>query len=537
MEISNKKYQGFSSISKRIFEKNLLQFLCLYNNRSEFKEYGKILNILEEENIKNRIFITQKEKNDIINKIQDKIYYKLMNEMIYLYRGNLLIFLLSYIEHNRRFTTELINSINGSAPTLNKNNFTNIIINELNKSAKKNEIITGIVNEFLGMEKEYLENGIDLLIKENSFTISDVEITEKEYKDFLSYIYVIWYVRYIHISFTIGPDKNKELKFLDKDVNISKYNSLYRNDFITNQIENLVSYKDNFFQEDLEKINNLIEKYFNFNLADIDLLISKLKKDENDIFFEDKVIFKERIMKLAECDENRADSIIRYFKYVSQKRNYGSFQSRKNNKILKKPIIEIYEKYIVIKKLLIYTLELFLLNPKTIESSDNEFKKQLEYLSQRKNNQFEEEVFNEIKKYFSTSEIIVKKDIGEKDIKGVVPPGQIDILCLYRKNIIVIECKNLDLKTNHRETINQIKKIRGEFEKKLVEKVEYIKNNKSKVLNYLENREVENYSEYNVEGVIVFKNYTVELATEEKVKRPISRITWEKLCDWIKEKG
>ncbi|MBF4806008.1 MAG: hypothetical protein HXM47_05380 [Pseudoleptotrichia goodfellowii] len=67
--------------------------------------------------------------------------------------------------------------------------------------------------------------------------------------------------------------------------------------------------------------------------------------------------------------------------------------------------------------------------------------------------------------------------------------------------------------------------------------MEYIKNNKSKVLNYLENREVENYSEYNVEGVIVFKNYTVELATEEKVKRPISRITWEKLCDWIKEKG
>lgn len=75
------------------------------------------------------------------------------------------------------------------------------------------------------------------------------------------------------------------------------------------------------------------------------------------------------------------------------------------------------------------------------------------------------------------------------------------------------------------------------MKKKLVEKVEYIKNNKSKVLNYLENREVENYSEYNVEGVIVFKNYTVELATEEKVKRPISRITWEKLCDWIKEKG
>lgn len=101
------------------------------------------------------------------------------------------------------------------------------------------------------------------------------------------------------------------------------------------------------------------------------------------------------------------------------------------------------------------------------------------------------------------SEVTIKQNIKLNQVLGV--DGEIDILIVKDKRMIIIECKRITFPLNISSMKNQYRSLIGQHSKQLNRQIEVVEKNKEKMLKFMNINYESNYDNYELYGYIVTK--------------------------------
>lgn len=152
-------------------------------------------------------------------------------------------------------------------------------------------------------------------------------------------------------------------------------------------------------------------------------------------------------------------------------------------------------------------------------TSNEYFNKKIQKNVDKNRRLFESKVAKQIEKNYPESKVLQ----SVKTIGGITLPGEIDVICLYKDIVYVIECKAMNLKYTFKEEQNLLKKFAKESENSFVSvlrnKIDFLYDN----LNALEvELGIRNIKK--IEGIFVVRYPSLALNIE-KTQFPILHIS------------
>jgi normocyte-binding protein 1 len=465
--------------------------------------------------------LVKKEKKEAIYRITGELFHEILKKLDSFNKFEILIFLLECLIENRRQALSKVSQF------YKKNDYEKIEIEYT-------------VNHVLSIDRLSIELGLGLILK-NYNDVSEYNsniLDDNKYYEILDSLKKLEKFRNITIELIDGKYKDKFIIFERGRLLIS--NSGKEKDyapFFIDEIKNnkLEEHNQNNIRDN-QIIQNLYDKFsnfFGFKIETIQKIIKELEKNLGGgykyIFrFEDNLL--ELLSYWGECEEKESQKIFEYFLYNPQKDNIYDKNLNDKNRVLRKSIIKLENQYLINNFLFLSSLNLLLEDIKNRYLPDDIIKSaKLDKSYNSLNDNFEIKILNMIENEISN--LWIKPNI---DLVG--SPGQIDILCIKNRKILIIECKNLNLKFNTKSRINSEEvDEKKKFQDKLHKKVEWVSNNKNKILEEMSENDKQKYifeiEDYIVCGVIVRKEYSNSIFNQN-LKYPI--VTSNKICEFIK---
>lgn len=533
--------------------------LIMANSREyrfpRFDEDQLISEIIRQLELDNKIFTTNEEKYSAVNKILGLLYDDFFDKI----RSNTiqcLIDFLSCLEYSRFMANTIVLWLKDNAqerePTQDK--LVNIVIDTFNliktfetfnqymiNNLDINKLYLSFEN-LLALDRLSLEHGIELAVskiqKEKVFFSEEINNRPTVFGETLRSLRAISTIKSIKTEFTEGINKDIPLIFnsVGEVTNEKIYNNLAQT-YINDMTHQKSIYDFNNYNE---TIDNIVKDNLGFSLNTIQTILKKSQPIftvGDDFLAGDTLSWCKALEELGDCNSEEAASIFKYFTYSILNMDIYGNQSRKNNRIMRKPIVVIDDVAICVVNTFSFALMGFYYDVFDGELQDENLIQALSVVHNKIDLDFEDAVFNEIRSAFINSDYsIVKKNIKELDIQTkkdeiIRFPGQIDILLLYKNKIIVIECKNFNLRIDPKSVSNEFGKLTKNNPKsiqaKLDKKVNWIKENIVPVAKFMGG---DCSVEYSIVGVITTSHFSL-LSVEQNLKYPI--VTWTNLCDWI----
>lgn len=522
-------------------------------NFPRYDERDIIADVIKALSLENRQYFEKKEKEQVLNYLLGNLYDKFFNEI-----KNPLKYLFSYmscLEYNRFIAATIVSWLQKNIEKDNPTNDTlvNMIIETLNfikefNILKKQNIKDNIdinilyfdLENLLAADRISLELGIELIaykISKQSYSFLDDE-EELKFGESLQIIRAIFTIHSVKIDFLEGKDKNAKLIF---DINGYIKSSIKQKEIASSYIKDMTSFrsiqtKD---EDDILKLNEVIFDHYGFELSSILAIVQNAQKIfiiGDEYLVGDERAWCEMIKALGNIDINEAKSIFKFLIYNNDKNLIFTESSRKDERALRKCLINIDAIFVCPVNIFIFSLTGLYVDIRIGDIKDVSLMKALnkEKIYEKIQLAFEEEVYKYIS--MNLSNLKIKKNIKQKDIRNVYLPGELDILLLYSNKIFVIECKHFNIKIDAKSMANEYQRLtkinKNSIQNKLKEKVEAINDNLRDVL-YFMGENYDNNTNYMTIGVITTKNFTLA-SMEENLPFPI--VTYENLCEWIKNK-
>ncbi|UZW13042.1 hypothetical protein OSC52_14445 [Clostridium pasteurianum] len=166
---------------------------------------------------------------------------------------------------------------------------------------------------------------------------------------------------------------------------------------------------------------------------------------------------------------------------------------------------------------------------------NDDFKNELKKPTKDMDLAFEVQIMNKLIEQIP--DIIIKHNVEQNSIKDIYKksksvslPGQIDLLIIYKDILIVVDCKNLDLKLTTKEMKSELLHFYGHV-KKLENKINTIQNNWESTAMFM-NIEGNKISKEKVRGLFVTRTVSIG-STRLNYKYPI--VSAGNLVDYIKQ--
>lgn len=553
------------SKSKNIYE---LIILCEFMNEidinhkyfkidfpMEYKKYFRKLNneeiickVIKKLNIAGNTYY-KNDKSIILYKILGELYQELDNLVANNKMGYILS-IMSMIEYNRYIATVIVAWARGKRDIQSTDNTANVLVQILNSKEHNDRAqANSFLDRYFATDKNSLEiifnrifnlttsddnNKIKQIDNHNIHSIKIDELIEISRAIVTVYSMINEFVKgiYINCDLIINDDNYIEVPFPRKEETIRHFN----------HIENKNSSMHS--QKTIDKFNSVFEDIIGVNIKELFSIhestakLNKLMLDQfiiGDFDFWSSIISEE-----SNVDINKVKKLIIFmtFKYCD---DYLSSKTVFLTKITRKSIFKIDD--ILVSPLGLFRTSLInIYHDLLYKNVDKEIigdfnMEKISSLWGRLDEEFEEFIFNELKTKIPKA--IVKKNIQQKDIKyddeKVELPGEIDVIVLYNKNIFVIECKNIGLRTvfdrinSTRIDFESLKKKKS-FQNKLLKKIDILSeyNNKLILANYLGDKE----NKYNNRpiGIIVTSDY---YEIDNSKRDLFSVVVWTELVEKI----
>ncbi len=515
-----------------------------YNGESYIHEICQTLNLEE-----NKI-IVKKEKYTIFNMIIGKIYDDLYVECSGVENGTIIL-LLTALEYNRYITNGLITWLKGTnlAEDANDSLMGGIIqtldmyksfSNVRHQKLIKYETLYCNLESQMSIDKLAFEYGLEAIeLKRKKLHNSDIK-NDVNFKKIIQILRALCIINCLKIEYTEGRLKEKELS-IDKDGKLI-LNYLSKN-YSAEYVKEMKDTHDNGIAEKYVKsINHILDNYKGFNAETIKKIINTIQnncKIGDEFLVADKSSWLNIIQTSCSCSREMANNIFEEFIYRVDKKKVFSEKTRIEYRAMRKCFFEYDNRYITIVNLLSLAMINWILYMYSGEIEDDILKKKMQKIYERIDTEFEKYVFGHIKDEFKVETIKwnienIQINNGNKNLKL---PGQIDVLLYINNKIFVIECKNLELKSDPKSSANEYNKLtktgNKTFQDKLHKKVSTIEQNKDDVLDFLTVNNMKNEFVETI-GVIVVKTFTdASIGKAEKYEV----VSVSNICEWIKRKS
>ncbi|MBI2547013.1 MAG: hypothetical protein HYW23_01045 [Candidatus Aenigmarchaeota archaeon] len=502
-----------------------------------------ILNFAKENNIKDGIY-NKTDAHNIINNVVSKLESELKEKLS---KYNLKsIVKLAYSEYEKSLISReyaRIKFLLNRKMKLYKNP-----LDIIEDAESKLSIYSPSCRFLIEKALEWNVNGNKKINVEEWETLIPVASKILEFSQISDYLYYISELGILNINLNIDTKNRLEFRLIIENSPFNKFfeNSLQNvneqdlnNHKIMNKTEESVVEETSGIitkQKELNQININIKKYFGFNLIEYGIILNKITflndRLKNHIIEMDQ----DSLVDFLNKETNIEKSIIRdilNFSTVSKENfaqpyRYGKISTR-DNRLTIKPFIKIDNDIIFGIASVIKCSEM-VLNllidgnwPYAVNTDfPKELQESLEWRKQKLSSDFENLVYERIKKNTDKIDKNVCQNIGQNDkclskVKEYCP-GQIDVISYHPKSktIILWEAKNINIRFGSMEIISDIKnftKEEGEISK-LKTKEDYIRRNLESVLDYYD---LSNKNEWDVKSVFVFSDlYILKFLLENK---------------------
>ncbi|CAI3206474.1 hypothetical protein [Clostridium neonatale] len=460
-------------------------------------------------NLNEKKYDTNEEKNSFFIKLSKSILDEIYSILKKIEKEKILLYFYSFSVCNKRIGEKFVKyQMNGCNQEFDDNNITKfidrIIKTALIINQKHEDYITEIERYFATQE-----DGIELLVKiianlEENENSGKTDITFDMIKDLLVLSFVLILIINTRQDLTKGINKNAnfstdingkiEVENLEMDLtdlDVSNYN--YKFD------ENWNEYNEKLFLE----LDNGVYNKCGFYLYDVKL-ISDLFCFKDNVIIETKELYINKIIGLG-IEKERANKLFEYFTYknsqenINEKNLYKYINYANNNMINSKIFIQYKDGlYICYNYLIRYAAELFrgivASNPKKYVDHNT-----FEQITQGFVNDVEAELKGKFPKAKTKKNYYCSQD------------REIDIVCILKDKIYLIECKRPKFTLDNNEMENGYSKIMKEYMTQLEEEREAFESNKEKILNEFSREGLIsiNFKEkYEIKPLLVIKEFS-----------------------------
>ncbi|TKV48326.1 hypothetical protein C1I58_06305 [Bacillus sp. PIC28] len=355
---------------------------------------------------------------------------------------------------------------------------------------------------------------------------------------------VLLYTRAIGQILKIRDDTNNEILSLQKiEIDNNGVIKVHRQDDFEESYDNfqneVIYWMENKEEKTeisnavLEDINRLSNQFLGLTIDEIKGVSAKLLDyyNSNTWIISKTDIFSKKIKEFFSKDEGTIERFLGHFIRIPlQQDDYTDVKTVRFSRPLRKCLIPFYKDWFICPTSIFYYGLTGLCNDifdGYIE--DEEFNRRIQKFHEQIDIEFEEKVVKRLRESYNSpvANDIHKVYIGEKG-DFIIPPGQIDILFLFKGNLFVIECKNFALRTNTQATGNEIQKTKKTISRKLQKKIDFVRENLDKFLPILG---VSKDTEINdVRGIIVTNKFTLTQIIKEV---PFAVINYAQLINWF----
>ncbi|MEH6946212.1 nuclease-related domain-containing protein [Bacillus sp. JJ634] len=238
------------------------------------------------------------------------------------------------------------------------------------------------------------------------------------------------------------------------------------------------SEKKHISSSNLNRINRICKAHLGFSLDEIVELATSLLNyyDSNTWLISTLETFPGKIQKFFNKD---AEDIKRLLSSMVREPGDNNYLiSKRPSRPLRKSLILYYNDWFISPSSIFYFALNGLYNDIIDGTVDNEeLLSQLERVYQNIDNEFEVEIANKLRQELEAPTIHNVEKIYIDTVRFKKPPGQIDIICMFKDTLFVIECKNFPFKYNTQSIGNEIKKTKTTFSYKLQKKIEFVEEN------------------------------------------------------------
>lgn len=516
-----------------------------FNGESYIYEICEILNLAEGE------IYDKKEKYSIFNMMIGKIYDDLYRACSGTENGTIIL-LLTALEYNRYITLGLVTWLKGANLTEAINDsLVRCIIqtldmyksfpNVMQQNFINYESLYCDIERLMAIDKLALEYGIEAIeLKREKLFNCDITNKDSNFKKIIQILRALCIINNLKIEYTEGRLKDRALS-IDKDGKlIWNYMSIdYSSEYVS---EMKATQNEVITDKHIKSINRILNNYKGFNIETIKKIINTVQSNceiGDEFLIADKTSWLIVIQNSCSCSREIACKIFEEFVYKVDKEKVFSERTRIEYRAMRKCFYEYDNRYIAVVNLLSFCLQNWIVCMYAREIEDENLKKKMQVIHDSINTEFEKSVYCQIKDELKVETI--KWNVENKEInygkKVIELPGQIDVLLYLNKKIFVIECKNLELKSDPKSSANEYNKLtktgNKTFQDKLHKKINIINQNKIEVLDFLEVTGVENEF-VEVIGVIVVKTFTdASLVDTENYEV----VTASNICEWIRNKS
>lgn len=441
---------------------------------------------------------------------------KLFDQYVCYFSRESLIILQQMLDYNFYLSARFICRDEKSGIQISKDDkLTKILVEsiEIHKRFRKDlrkELVE--INNLLAFDKQAIQKGISFI---NYYMSEDISIKSKKENEKVfkkeNIIELLNVVRGLYNFYIILDecitDNTVKVDINDKDLNIKYTESIGKLDGLDlEEYDSMIRFSSNSEAQWLLKYDSNIKQVFGFNLEEMKQFLKQiLNLKDKGIHW---LLFSLETLCRAFNGMENVDKFCSNFVLEKSYKNNSAFE---NNKSSRKPIVKYGENtyYATIDMLMIGALNL-LEDIQMGQTDKNEFNKIVQKEVHESRLFFEREVAKEIKRIYPESKIkesVVK--IGEKEL-----PGEIDVMCLYKDIVYVLECKAASLKFTMKEEQNFIKNFTKKNNKsyvgKLSSKIKFLENNKKELERIFEGEHISA-----IKGGFVLKNPSMILEKQD----------------------
>ncbi|MEK4348696.1 nuclease-related domain-containing protein [Paenibacillus sp. FSL P4-0184] len=433
-----------------------------------------------------------------------------------------LIIMLRLLEYNRHLALVLANWSRNFED--NNSNYINEIVDVFLKEllrklehGKNESEIYLLYRHYENMLALHLR-GIELVIErmvylssKRVFTIFDEnsdEINEMDINKIFDLAFDLANLYNYKLLYTIGDFKKEEL-VLDSNEGIvfPIANSIFEDpDYAYFNYITTSRSVDKSFMFDNDDLNGKIKLYYGLTPEEMLILLDKCKRENlTETFITDKEAFIDFIVQNTQFPTENVATFVENLCFKLEKNEFHIEGASRIRKVSRRFLVEMDGFYIFPFGLLVSSIFNILTDLITGETEFNELSKELKKHMKENNREFENEVFKILQ---SIPGAIVEKNIHALKYPGgkIAFPKEIDIVLLYNFKIYIVECKDIPLKTDMKKISNFESKLRGDFSRKLSEKIKEADTHKRLLLNHLGDKK-EAYINSEVQGFFVLSSF------------------------------
>ncbi|MGY3779521.1 nuclease-related domain-containing protein [Isobaculum melis] len=384
------------------------------------------------------------------------------------------------------------------------------------------------LNNLLARDKQAIQKSISYILSKKQLVDAD-EISDSNSFDFVELLNtsraIILVLELLDIFKT---NKKTKIRVTDDYLYLKNSDSRVKDNCLEEQIKKVsIGHNITDYETFQAEISPVCQKYLGLEISEIDILISRLREKMNIFSYvtgtSDDI--SKLISDISKLELRNVKLLINQLLHSQEYMNNSGFSNYQ--RYLRKPLIPYGNNYYCVQiYILIFTLIGLIEDIKYGLVENPKFKKDLENHVQSMQNIFEYNVAKIIENELPKSKIIC--DVPQNAIEGIHLYGQIDVLVLYNRNVIVIECKALPMKYDMKSQVNASGKINREFQNKINKKVLNLRERKSYVEKFFEGEKINK-----IRGVIVLKYPISSTESTDNLKFPVIHVS--ELIEYIKE--